>query len=181
LINSLEEQPMTRYAQLAIDDGIATLTLTNPQRLNALPAAAHRELSELFDGLANEVGVRVVIVRGEGNAFCAGYDLNDPLAEGDPQLPATGFAGFTWRDDYPLPLIAAVDGVAFGGGFELALACDLIIASDAARFALPEPKVGWAALGGTGRRCATPAAKHRHETRPGDHPHRTQRAGGRRF
>jgi enoyl-CoA hydratase/carnithine racemase len=139
---------MNTYATLDRDGGIATLTLSNPQRLNALPVQAHWQISDLFDLLAEDESVRVVIVRGEGKAFCAGYDLHDPLADGDPQLPSSGFAGLTWREDYPLPLIAAVEGVAFGGGFELALACDLIIASDTASFALPEPKVGWAALGG---------------------------------
>lgn len=139
---------MTAYARLSRQGAIATLTLCNPERLNALPGPAHHQLSSLFDQLAADPEVRVVIVTGEGRAFCAGYDLRDDLEGGDLELPISGFAGLTWREDYPLPLIAAVDGAAFGGGFELALSCDLIIASDTARFALPEPRVGWAALGG---------------------------------
>lgn len=139
---------ITEHATLGIEAGIATVTLNRPERLNALHPAAHWQLAELFDQLAQEPGVRVVIVRGSGRAFCAGYDLKDNLDDDKVDLPPSGFAGLTWRSDYPLPLIAAVHGPALGGGFELALACDLIIASHDASFALPEPKVGWAALGG---------------------------------
>lgn len=139
---------ITEHATLDIEAGIATVTLNRPERLNALHPAAHHYLSELFDRLAKEPQIRVIIVRGNGRAFCAGYDLKDSLDDNKVDLPSTGFAGLTWRSDYPLPLIAAVQGPALGGGFELALACDLIVASHDATFALPEPKVGWAALGG---------------------------------
>ncbi|SEB61962.1 enoyl-CoA hydratase [Pseudomonas marginalis] len=136
------------YVSLSVEGAIATVTLNRPEKMNALPPKAHYELSELFDRLCDQTDVRVVIVKGNGRAFCAGQDLKDNLTDNVLDLPSTGFAGLTWRDDYPLPLIAAVNGAAMGGGFELALACDLIIASEAAYFALPEPKVGWAALGG---------------------------------
>lgn len=138
----------TDYAQLRIDGDVATVTLDRPAQLNALPPAAHYQLAEIFDRLEEDARVRVVVVKGNGRAFCAGYDLKDNLKTDSVDLPPSGFGGLTWRADYPLPLIAAVQGVAFGGGFELALACDLIIASQDAQFALPEPRVGWAALGG---------------------------------
>ena len=130
-----------------IEDGIAVVTFDRPERMNALHPAAHHALCDLFDRLAEADGVRAVIVTGEGRAFCAGYDLKDSL-EAEMQVSARGFAGLGARADYPLPLIAAVNGVAMGGGFETALACDIIVAAESAKFALPEPKVGWAALGG---------------------------------
>ncbi|MEO0030470.1 MAG: hypothetical protein RIS94_228 [Pseudomonadota bacterium] len=134
---------------LAVEAGIATLTLSRADRMNALHPAAHHALSAAFDQLAEDPAVRVVIVTGAGGkAFCAGYDLRDALETGVMEIAPTGFAGFNGRTDYPLPVIAAVNGMALGGGFELALACDFIIAADHATFALPEPKVGWAALGG---------------------------------
>ena len=88
------------------------------------------------------------IITGEGRGFSAGNDLRYQ-AEGGERVPMPrGFGGLTSRFDMNKPVIAAVNGVAMGGGFEIALACDLIIASDQAKFALPEPKVGLAALAG---------------------------------
>lgn len=141
-----------RSVSVEADGPVVTVTLTRPDQLNALPPAAHHEMSEVFDRLADDPSVRVVIVTGAGKAFCAGYDLKHDGGAGGIDIPPTGFGGLTWRADYPLPLIAAVNGVAMGGGFELALACDLIVASEEATFALPEPKVGWAALGGGAQR-----------------------------
>ncbi|WP_225883294.1 enoyl-CoA hydratase-related protein [Sphingomonas aliaeris] len=136
------------FASVDVADGIATVTLRRAERRNALHPAAHHELAEHWDRLAADPTLRVVILTGEGPVFCAGYDLLDNLDTGVMDLPASGFGGLTRRTDFPVPLIAAVNGPAMGGGFEMALACDLIVASDTARFALPEPKVGWAALGG---------------------------------
>ena len=139
----------TGFAAVEIDGGIATVTMNRPRRLNALNPAAHHELSRIFDALPNEASVRAVILTGSGDrAFCAGYDLKDNLETGIMEIAPTGFGGLTARADYPLPLIAAVNGIAYGGGFEMALACDFIVAARSARFALPEPKVGWAALSG---------------------------------
>ena len=91
---------------------------------------------------------KVAIVTGSGRGFSAGNDLRYQ-AEGGERVPMPrGFGGLTSRFDMNKPVIAAVNGVAMGGGFEIALACDLIIASDKATFALPEPKVGLAALAG---------------------------------
>jgi enoyl-CoA hydratase/carnithine racemase len=137
------------FASLSIEAGIATVEMNRPERMNALHPPAHRELSDIFDALATDAAVRVVIVTGRGaDAFCAGYDLKDNLETGRMELPTSGFGGLNDRAGYPHPLIAAVNGVAFGGGFEMALTCDMIVAAPHARFALPEPKVGWAALGG---------------------------------
>ena len=95
----------------------------------------------------------VGIITGAGDrAFSAGNDLKFQEANNggkmDINIASSGFAGLTSRFDLKKPIIAAVNGVSMGGGFEIALACDLIIASTNAKFALPEPKVGLAALAG---------------------------------
>lgn len=134
---------------VSLEDGIVTVTLNRPQRMNALHPAAHHAMQAIFDAAANEPSARVVVLTGAGDrAFCAGYDLRDSIDTGVMELASMGFGGITMHADYPLPLIAAVNGIAMGGGFEMALACDFIIAADNAAFALPEPKVGWAALSG---------------------------------
>ena len=129
-------------------DHIMTVKLNRPDRLNALHPPANAELGHVFDDFAADDDMWVAIITGEGRGFSAGNDLRYQ-AEGGKRMPTPrGFAGLTSRFDLTKPVIAAVNGVAMGGGFEIALACDLIIASDKATFALPEPKVGLAALAG---------------------------------
>lgn len=128
---------------------ITTVTLNRPEVMNALHSPAHFELAEVFDAFAADPDQWVAIVTGAGDrAFSAGNDLKHQAGGGKMGSPPSGFAGLTSRFDLDKPLIAAVNGVAMGGGFEIALACDLIIASETAVFALPEPKVGLAALAG---------------------------------
>lgn len=136
------------YSRVERDGAIATVTIARPDRMNALHPAAHHELQAVFDALAADPEMRCIVLTGEGRAFCSGYDLKDNLETGVMELAPGGFAGLTLRSHFPLPIIAAVNGICMGGGFELALACDLIIASEKAVFALPEPKVGWSPLGG---------------------------------
>ena len=127
---------------------VMTVRINRPDRLNALHPPANAELGEVFDDFAADEDMWVAIITGEGRGFSAGNDLRYQ-AEGGERVPTpTGFAGLTSRFDLDKPVIAAVNGVAMGGGFEIALACDLIIASEKALFALPEPKVGLAALAG---------------------------------
>lgn len=127
------------------DGPILTITLNHPQNLNALTTAACHELAALWDVYEADASLRVAIITGAGRAFCSGHDLNDDLQ--DP-MPATGWAGLSARTSMNKPIIVAANGLAMGGGFELALACDLIIADENAMFGLPEPLVGFAALGG---------------------------------
>jgi crotonobetainyl-CoA hydratase len=128
---------------------VTTITLNRPEVMNALHSEAHFELHEVFDAFAADPDQWVGIVTGAGDrAFSAGNDLKHQATGGKMGSPPSGFAGLTSRFDLNKPLIAAVNGIAMGGGFEIALACDLIIASDKAVFALPEPKVGLAALAG---------------------------------
>ncbi len=131
-------------------EGPVTLfTLNRPDVMNALHSPAHFELHEAFNAFAEDPEQWVGIVTGAGErAFSAGNDLKHQATGGEMRSPPTGFAGLTSRFDLTKPLIAAVNGVAMGGGFEIALACDIIIASDQAVFALPEPRVGLAALAG---------------------------------
>jgi enoyl-CoA hydratase/carnithine racemase len=128
---------------------VTTVTLNRPEVMNALHSPAHFELHEVFDAFAADPDQWVAIVTGAGDrAFSAGNDLKHQAGGGEMKSPPSGFAGLTSRFDLTKPLIAAVNGVAMGGGFEIALACDIIIASEAAMFALPEPRVGLAALAG---------------------------------
>lgn len=139
---------MTEYCLVEKQDHIVTVTINRPDRLNALHPPANAELGEVFDEFAADDDAWVAIITGSGRGFSAGNDLRYQ-AEGGERVPMPrGFGGLTSRFDLTKPVIAAVNGVAMGGGFEIALACDLIIASEKALFALPEPKVGLAALAG---------------------------------
>lgn len=131
------------------DGHVLIVTINRPERMNALHPMANAEMGAIFDMFENNPDLWVAIVTGAGDrAFSAGNDLVYQ-AEGNPKwYPPMGFGGLTGRHNRTKPVIAAVNGVAMGGGFEIALACDLIIASENARFALPEPKVGLAALAG---------------------------------
>src|SRR5580698_6856081 len=137
------------FCKVERDGRLTIVTLNRPQVMNALHAPAHAELAEVFDAFAADPGQWVAIVTGAGDrAFSAGNDLKHQAGGGKMGSPPSGFAGLTSRFDLAKPVIAAVNGVAMGGGFEIALACDLIIASEAAVCALPEPRVGLAALAG---------------------------------
>ena len=128
---------------------ITIVTLNRPEVMNALHSPAHFELDDAFNAFAADPDQWVGIVTGAGDrAFSAGNDLKHQATGGEMKSPPSGFAGLTSRFDLTKPLIAAVNGVAMGGGFEIALACDLIVAADTATFALPEPRVGLAALAG---------------------------------
>lgn len=132
---------------------LTIITINRPESMNALDPDTNAELAEIFDVFAEDPDQWVAIITGAGErAFSSGNDLKETarrMARGEPlETPVTGYGGLTARFDLNKPVIAAANGLAMGGGFEVALACDLIIASDTAVFALPEPKVGLAALAG---------------------------------
>lgn len=142
-----------RFATVDRDGPLTIVTINRPEAMNALHPEANAELAEIFDDFAADPDQWVAILTGAGGkAFSSGNDLkwtSIAMMRGQAiETPVTGFAGLTERYDLDKPVIAAVEGVAMGGGFEIALACDLIIAGESARFALPEPKVGLAALAG---------------------------------
>lgn len=135
---------------------ITRVTLNRPEVMNAIDQLMHDELQHAFDRFAQDDTQYVCVVGGAGErAFSAGSDLKAIAKAGKPNVyPAHGYAGLIERFDLDKPLIAAVDGVAVGGGFELALACDILIATGRSRFGLPEPLVGAVALGGGMHRLA---------------------------
>jgi enoyl-CoA hydratase/carnithine racemase len=141
-------------------DRIATITLNRPQVMNALHLEAHLELKTVWEDFRDDPEVWVAILTGAGErAFSAGNDLKvtaERTASGDDvQGRARPPFGRITRDfDCPKPMIAAVNGVAVGGGLEMALACDIIIAADHARFGLPEARVGLMAGAGGIHRLA---------------------------
>jgi enoyl-CoA hydratase/carnithine racemase len=141
---------MPEFCKVERQERLWTVTINRPEVMNSLHPPANNELAVVFDEFAADPDAWVAIITGEGDrAFSAGNDLKY-TAQGDGELAVgpMGFGGLTGRYDLWKPVIAAVNGVAMGGGFEIALACDLIIASDKATFALPEPRVGLAALAG---------------------------------
>ena len=137
------------FCKVEREGPLTIVTLNRPEVMNALHPPAHFELDKVFNEFAGDPEQWVAIVTGAGErAFSAGNDLKYQAGGGKMSSPPSGFAGLTSRFDLDKPLIAAVNGLAMGGGFEIALACDIIIASEAAQFALPEPRVGLAALAG---------------------------------
>jgi len=145
---------MGQYSTVEAEGRLMIITINRPDVYNACHPMANQELVDAFDTFAADPELWVAIITGAGDkAFCAGNDLKyhaelQARTGKRPVHPAKGFGGLTNRFDLDKPVIAAVNGVAMSGGFEIALACDIIIASDKATFALPEPRVGLAAGAG---------------------------------
>jgi len=130
---------------------LARVTLNRPEVLNSIHPPTSDEMVDIWDDFVADKNLWVAIITGAGDkAFSAGNDLKYTAAHpGERMMPRKGgFAGITARFDINKPIIAAVNGFALGGGFEIAMACDIIIAADHARFGLPEPRVGLMALAG---------------------------------
>ena len=125
------------------EDALTTLTLCRPDKKNALSIALRDEVSDALDEIAQRADTRVVIVTGEGDVFCAGFDLDefgDASAEHQQRLWASSDRFHHTVMRFPLPTIAAVNGPALAGGFDLACLCDIRIAASTARFAHPEQR-----------------------------------------
>jgi enoyl-CoA hydratase len=137
----------TGPVQCSIEDGVALVTLTNPP-LNLVTLELTRHLNDLVGQLAADPCVRVMVVTGSGSkAFCAGSDINEfpkMMAAGAvvPKKLALENELYSRVDDFPKPTVAALNGLAFGGGLELAVCCDLIVAEAGNQVALPEIKLG---------------------------------------
>lgn len=145
-----------QYINVSQSHHVTTVELNRPEVMNAINPQMHDELQTAFDEFAATDDQFLCVIKGAGDrAFCAGSDLK-AIANAGRHIgyPKHGYAGLIERYDLNKPLIAAVDGFALGGGFEIALACDMIIATDRSSFGLPEPLVGAVALGGGIHRLA---------------------------
>lgn len=137
--------------RVAHDGRLTIITIDRPEARNALTPEMHEGLAAAFDAFAADPGRWIAIITGAGDkAFCAGSDLKRVASGGMARdMPYSGgYAGIVSRLELTKPVIAAVNGFAMGGGFEIALACDIVVASDTASFGLPEPRAGVAAVGG---------------------------------
>jgi enoyl-CoA hydratase/carnithine racemase len=136
-----------------VAEGVATITLNRPEQMNTINAELGAGLMQALRDVRFRDDIRVAIVTGNGRAFCAGADLR---SRADGPAAASGVAALFRTDDAPgfhefdarKPIIGAVNGYALGGGFEIALSCDLLIASESATFGLPEITLGFFPLAG---------------------------------
>lgn len=141
-------------------DSSAIIRLNRPEKFNALSRAMILTLSDIFTGLDKEENLRAIILTGNGdNFFCAGIDVTDLAESNERDLSKLSHTFFSQIESSPVPVIAAVNGVAAGGGCELALACHLRIASDNARFTLPEARLGFESGSGATQRLAYEAGE----------------------
>lgn len=140
-------------------DGVLVVTIDRPQARNAVDAAVAQGIADAMDRLDSEDDLRVGVLTGAGGTFCAGMDLKAFVRGERPVVDGRGFAGITQQPPVK-PLIAAVEGYALAGGFELVLACDLVVAAEGATFGIPEVKRGLVAAGGGLLRLPTRIAYH---------------------
>ena len=138
--------------EYTLRDHVATVTLNRPQALNAVDLETEAELQRIWTRIESDPEVRVVVLTGAGErAFCAGADLKNPQITGLEYWAAPrpgGFGGIALRETLNVPVIARVNGFALGGGFEMVLGCDIVVACEEASFGLPEPLVGRMPLDG---------------------------------
>ncbi len=138
---------MTEQVLVHEADGVIEVTINRPEARNAMTKAAAEAIAAAMDRLDAESSLRCAILTGAGGTFCSGMDLKGFLKGEFPRAGDRGFGGITaWTPKKPI--IAAVDGYALAGGFELAIACDLIVASKGAKFGIPEAKRSLVAAGG---------------------------------
>ena len=137
--------------EFEVSDGVARVTLNRPERMNATDSAAETALAEAWDAIDRNPTIRCAVLTGTGRAFCAGADMKEDGPEGLAYWAGTGdhgFGGITLGGRLSIPLIARVNGLALGGGFEMVLGCGLVVAAETASFGLPEPRVGRLPLDG---------------------------------
>ncbi len=138
---------MSEAVLAEVSDGVAVITINRPQARNAVNGEVARGIAAAIEEFDPRADVRVLVLTGAGGTFSAGMDLKGFLAGDAPIAAGRGFGGIAERPPAK-PVIAAVEGYALAGGFELVLACDLIVASEEARFGLPEVRRGLVAGAG---------------------------------
>jgi enoyl-CoA hydratase len=138
---------MPEPVQTEVSDGVAVVIINRPEARNAINGEVARGLAAALDELDASGDVRVLILTGAGGTFSAGMDLKGFLAGDAPIVAGRGFAGLA-QSRPAKPLIAAVEGYALAGGFEIVLSCDLVVASEEAKFGLPEVRRGLVAGAG---------------------------------
>ena len=138
---------MAEAVATEVTGGIAVITISRPEARNAVNGDVARGIAAAVEACDASSDVRVLVLTGAGGTFCAGMDLKGFLAGDTPTVPGRGFAGITERPPVK-PVIAAVEGYALAGGFEIVLSCDLVVASQTAKFGLPEVRRGLVAGAG---------------------------------
>jgi enoyl-CoA hydratase/carnithine racemase len=139
--------------RFAVENHVARVTIDRPDRMNALDEASEAELMRVWAAIEQDEQVRCVVLTGAGEkAFCTGADMKQSGNKTGLEYWATprpgGFGGLSLRETLDVPVIARVNGHALGGGMEMVLGCDIVVAAENATFGLPEPRVGRLALDG---------------------------------
>lgn len=150
---------MSDNVLLEVDSGIATVTVNRPEKRNAMDVPTREELRETFETVATDDDVRVIVLRGAGeNSFISGADLSQTAEfdhmDGLEYVTRHAQGLYNYVANVPKPTIAAIDGYAFGGGTEIALACDIRVAQEGIKMGLTEQKVGVMPAGGGTQRLA---------------------------
>lgn len=139
--------------EFTVTDHVARVTINRPDRLNAIDEASEAELMRIWRAIENDASVRCVVLTGAGErAFCTGADMKQSENKTGLEYWAAprpgGFGGIALRDTLDVPVIGRVNGHALGGGFEMVLGCDIVVAAEKATMGLPEPRLGRLALDG---------------------------------
>jgi enoyl-CoA hydratase len=143
----VSQAAVTDCVRTDVVDGVLVVTINRPEARNAINTETAVAIGEAMDRLDEDRELVSGIITGAGGTFCAGMDLKAFLAGERPSIPGRGFAGLVEQPPAK-PVIAALEGYAIAGGFEIALACDMIVAAEDAKFGLPEVKRGLVAAGG---------------------------------
>lgn len=138
---------MSDEVLVSVEDGVMLITLNRPKAKNSVNLAVAKGVAAAMDELDSNDSIRCAIIAGADNTFCAGMDLKAFVTGEMPVIPGRGFAGLVEAPPKK-PLIAAVEGYALAGGFEIAITCDLVVAASNAKFGIPEVKRGLAAAAG---------------------------------
>ena len=155
---------MMQHIRLDRDGRVATVTFDRPDQLNAMNRRMMDEITATFEALSDDDQIGAIVVTGAGKAFMAGADIKEYAAQTELEFDTFQAAGermYRALEDNRKPVIAAVNGFALGGGFEMVLVCDIVIASDRAKFGLPEIKLGLVPGGGGTQRSVRKLGRNR--------------------